>query len=50
MGFMNTFDTLRKCEASLIINELNEPSKDNYTKAIIIKFDKKNKFEIISYR
>lgn len=50
MGFMNTFDTLRKCEASLIINEFNEPSKDNYTKAIIIKFDKKNEFKIISYR
>ena len=50
MGFMNTFDTLRKCEASLTINEFNEPSKDNYTKAIIIKFDKKNEFKIISYR
>lgn len=50
MGFMNTFDTLRKCKASLIINELNAPSKDNYTKAIIIKFDKKNEFQVISYR
>ena len=40
MGFMNTFDTLRKYEASLIINEYNKPSKDNYTKVIIIKFDK----------
>ena len=50
MGFMNTFDTLRKYEASLIINEYNKPSKDNYTKVIIIKFDKKNEFKIISYR
>jgi len=50
MGFMNTFDTLRKCNASLTIEEFNEPSKDNYTKAIIIKFDKKNEFKIISYR
>ena len=50
MGFMKTFDTLRKCKASLIINEINKPSKDNYTKAIIIKFDKKNEFKIISYR
>jgi len=50
MGFMNTFDTLRKCEASLIINEFNSPSKENYTKAIIIKFDKKNEFKIESYR
>lgn len=50
MGFMNTFDTLRKCKASLIINEFNEPSKDNYTKAIIIKFDEKNEFKINSYK
>ncbi|MBQ2835770.1 MAG: hypothetical protein IJE68_02920 [Clostridia bacterium] len=50
MGFMNTFDTLRKCEASLTINEFNKPTKDNYTKAIIIKFDKKNEFKVISYR
>ena len=50
MGFMNTFDTLRKYEASLIINELNKPNKDNYTKVLIFKFDKKNEFEIISYR
>ena len=50
MGFMNTFDTLRKCKASLIIEEYNEPSKDNYTKAIMIKFDNKNEFKINSYR
>jgi len=50
MGFMNTFDTLRKCKASLIIEEYNEPSKDNYTKALMIKFDNKNEFEIKSYR
>ncbi len=50
MGFMNTFDILRKYKASLKIEEYNKPSKDNYTKAIIIKFDKKNKFKIESYR
>lgn len=50
MGFMNTFDTLRKCRASLIIEEYNEPSKDNYTKALLIKFDNKNEFKIKSYR
>ena len=50
MGFMNTFDTLSKYDASLTINEFNKPNKDNYTKAIIIKFDKKNEFKIISYR
>lgn len=50
MGFMNTFDTLRKYEASLCINEIGEPSKDNYTKALIFKFDKKQSFNICSYR
>ena len=50
MGFMNTFGTLKKYEASLIIEEYNKPSKDNYTKVINIKFDKKNEFKIKSYR
>ena len=50
MGFMNTFDTLRKYKASLTINELSKSNKDNYTKVIIFKFDKKNDFKIISYR
>ncbi len=50
MGFMNTFDTLRKCNASLIIEEYNKPSKDNYTKALMIKFDNKNEFKVESYR
>ena len=50
MGFMNTFDTLNKYKASLIINEYNKPNKDDYTKSIKIKFDKKNEFKICSYR
>ena len=50
MGFMNTFDTLRKYKASLNINELSKPNKNNYTKVLIFKFDKKNEFNIISYR
>lgn len=50
MGFMNTFETLKKYQASLIIEEYNKPSKDNYTKAIKIKFDRKNEFTINSYR
>ena len=50
MGFMNTFDTLKKYNASLIINEYNKPCKDNYTKSIMIKFDKKQEFKINSYR
>ena len=49
MGFMNTFDTVRKHKASLIIEEIGKPVKDNYTKVIIIKFDKKNEFKVKSY-
>ena len=47
---MNTFETLAKHKASLEIKEYNKPSKDNYTKVINIKFDKKNEFKIESYR
>ena len=50
MGFMNIFDTLNKTNSSIIINELNEPSKDNYTKFINIKFDNNHKFQLCSYR
>lgn len=50
MGFMNTFDTLKKYNASLIINEIGIPSKDNYTKVLIIKFDHKCEFKLTSYR
>ena len=42
MGFMNTFDTLKKYNASLIIESIGKPSKDNYTKVIKIIFDNKN--------
>ena len=49
MGFMNTFDTVRKHKASLIIEKIGKPVKDNYTKVIIIKFDKKNEFKVKSY-
>ena len=48
MGFMNTFDVLNKYKASLIIQEIGEQSVDNYTKAIIIKFDNNNEFKIES--
>lgn len=47
MGFMNTFDTLRKYKASLIIEQYGSPSIDNYTKVIMIKFDKKENFKVI---
>lgn len=49
MGFMNTFDTIRKHKSSLIIEEIGKPTEDNYTKVIIIKFDKKNEFKVKSY-
>ena len=50
MGFMNTFDTLRKHNASFIIEEYGKPVKDNFTKALKFKFDGKNEFKICSYR
>ena len=50
MGMMNTFDTLKKYNASIHIQEYGKPSKDNFTKVIEIIFDKKNEFKIISYR
>jgi signal transduction histidine kinase len=50
MGFMNTFDTLKKYQASMIIYEYSKPCKNNFTKLIQIKFDNKNEFKICSYR
>lgn len=50
LGFMNTFETLRKHKASLIIEEIGKPCKDNFTKIIKIKFDGKDQFQVISYR
>ena len=47
MGFMNTFDTLKKCNASLVIEEFGKPDKENYTKVIMFKFDNKNEFKVI---
>ena len=50
MGFMNTFDTLRKYKASLEIEEIGKPCKDNFTKVLKFRFDNKNEFKIKSYR
>lgn len=50
IGFMTTFQTLKECKASLIIEEKHEESENDYTKAIKIKFDGKNEYKIISYR
>ena len=33
-----------------IINEIGKPCKDNYTKAIMIKFDNLGEFKVKSYR
>ena len=50
MGFMNTFDLLRKYKASLIIEEIGKPSIDNYTKVLMIKFDNMNEYKVKSYK
>ena len=50
MGFMNTFDTLKKNKASFIIEEYGKPIKDNFTKALKFKFDNNYEFKIYSYR
>lgn len=50
MGFMNTFDTLRKNNASLYINEIGKTTKENYTKSVTISFNNKNEYKITSYR
>ena len=50
MGFLNTFDTLKECKASFIIEEYGKPVKNNFTKALKFKFDNKQEFKIYSYR
>ena len=50
MGLMNTFDTLKKSKASLIIDEYGKPVEDNFTKVIKIVFDNRNEYKIESYR
>ena len=50
MGFLNTFDTLKECKASFIIEEYGKPVKNNFTKALKFKFDNKHEFKIYSYR
>ncbi|MGN1301890.1 MAG: DUF2614 family zinc ribbon-containing protein [Clostridia bacterium] len=49
IGFMTTFETLKECKASLVIEEYN-PETTNYTKSVTIKFDGKNEYKICSYR
>ena len=50
MGWMNTFDTLKKYKASLIIDEYGKPVEYNFTKVIKIVFDNRNEYKIESYR
>lgn len=47
LGFMNTFDTLKRTNASLIIEQFNNVTPEEYTKVITIKFDGKKEFTII---
>ena len=49
IGFMTTFETMKECRASLIIEE-KPISDNNYTKSVTIRFDGKNDYKIISYR
>lgn len=50
IGFMTTFETLKETNASLIIYERHKMSAEDYTKAVIIRFDGKNEYKICSYR
>ena len=49
IGFMTTFETIKKCGASLIINE-KTPNESDYTKSVTVRFDGENRYIIESYR
>lgn len=46
---MTTFETMKECKASLIIEEYDSATT-NYTKSVTIRFDGKNEYRIRSYR
>lgn len=48
IGFMTTFETLKECKASLVIEEYN--NEKDYTKSVNVIFDGKNEYNIKSYR
>lgn len=48
IGFATTFETLKECKGSLIIEEYKKDSE--YSKCIRVIFDGENKFKIKSYR
>lgn len=49
IGFMTTFNIMNRCKGSIIIEEYDKKQND-YTKAVIFRFDGKNKYIIRSYR
>ena len=49
IGFMTTFETIRKSHASLIINE-KETCNTDFSKSVTIRFDGENKYTIETYR
>ena len=49
IGFETTFETMWECNASLVISE-QEPSPNDYTKSVSIRFDGKNQYIIKTYR
>ena len=49
LGFMTTFETLKSCKASLVIEEY-DATVTNYTKSVTIRFDGKCEYRIYSYR
>ena len=50
IGFITTFETLKETGASLTIKEIGPIDENEYTKAIIIRFDGLNEYNIYSYR
>ena len=50
IGFMTTFETLKECKGSIIIEEKHKMIDNDFTKAVIIRFDGKNEYKIKSYR
>ena len=49
IGFMTTFETLRECGASLIINE-KKPCGADYCKSITIRFDGEKQYIVETFR
>lgn len=50
IGFITTFETMNECNASLVIEEFPNDSKNDYSKSITVRFDGKNEYRIVSYR